>query len=260
MKNVKINGTTYSGVDTVKLQVAEGSGYVEFIDTSDATGTAADVAAGKIVYANGEKLVGTKVDSGGEDVKLQNKTVDPKTTKQTVTADSGYTGLSGVTVNAVTSSIDSNIQASNIKKGVTILNVTGTLEQSVSGGGETVVTDFPFPHNNIQTGSFTPSVDEEAHSITCDFAPRAVFCVLADLDTPLTGGTQYSGICWLYLENSFGGGFSAMRSGGDKKAPLNATSNNSVKEGNTVTFSANVVNASQKFIAGRTYNWVAWDY
>lgn len=59
---------------------------------------------------------------------LQEKTVAPTTTQQIVTADSGKDGLSKVTVEAVTSSIDSNIVAENIKKDVTILGVTGTLE------------------------------------------------------------------------------------------------------------------------------------
>jgi len=57
----------------------------------------------------------------------QNKTVTPSKTQQTVNADSGYYGLDTVTVNAVTNTIDSNIQAGNIKKDVTILGVTGTL-------------------------------------------------------------------------------------------------------------------------------------
>lgn len=57
-------------------------------------------------------------------------TATPKTTAQTFTPASPYTGYSKVTVNAVTSSIDSNIVAANIKKGTTILGVTGTLESS----------------------------------------------------------------------------------------------------------------------------------
>ena len=65
---------------------------------------------------------------GGSSANLQpNKTVSPTTSQQTVTADSGYDGLSQVTVNAVTSAIDSNIAAGNIKSGVSILGVTGTL-------------------------------------------------------------------------------------------------------------------------------------
>ena len=63
---------------------------------------------------------------------LDNKTVDPSTNDITVT--SSVDGLSSVTVNAVTSSIDSNISSENIKKDVTILGVTGTYE----GGGDPV--------------------------------------------------------------------------------------------------------------------------
>lgn len=57
---------------------------------------------------------------------LDSKTVDPSTNQQTIT--SSEDGLSSVTVNGVTSSIDSNILASNIKDGVTILGVQGTFE------------------------------------------------------------------------------------------------------------------------------------
>lgn len=66
------------------------------------------------------------------DPTLQEKTVTPTTEQQVVTPDAGNDGLSKVTINAVTSSIDSNIKAENIKKDTTILGVTGTLE---SGGG-----------------------------------------------------------------------------------------------------------------------------
>ena len=55
---------------------------------------------------------------------LDSKTVDPSTNNVTVT--SSKDGLSKVTVNPVTSSIDSNISAGNIKNGVTILGVQGT--------------------------------------------------------------------------------------------------------------------------------------
>ena len=62
----------------------------------------------------------------------QTKTVDPSTETQVVTADPGHE-LESVTVNAVTSSIDSNIIPENIRKDTTILGVTGTLEE---GGGK----------------------------------------------------------------------------------------------------------------------------
>ena len=62
------------------------------------------------------------------ELKGQTKSVNPTKTLQTITPDSSYTGLTSVTINAVNSSIDSNISAANIKSGVNILGVTGTFE------------------------------------------------------------------------------------------------------------------------------------
>lgn len=63
-----------------------------------------------------------------EAISLQDKSVVPTTSEQVVKADVKYSGLNEVTVEPVTSEVDSNIQPSNIKEGVTILGVTGTLE------------------------------------------------------------------------------------------------------------------------------------
>lgn len=63
---------------------------------------------------------------------LQEKTVTPSITDQIIEPDSGYDGLSQVTINAVTSSIDSDIKAINIRKGIDILGVTGTMEEYVA--------------------------------------------------------------------------------------------------------------------------------
>lgn len=71
---------------------------------------------------------------GAAEPKLQTKTITPTTNSQTINPDEGYDGFSNVSVNAVTSSIDSNIQAGNIKEGVSILGVTGNLK---TGGGDT---------------------------------------------------------------------------------------------------------------------------
>ena len=73
-------------------------------------------------------LIG-KMDIGRIPPKTQEKETTPTTSVQEITPDRYYTGLSKVTVNAVTSDIDSNIVAGNIKEGVEILGVTGTYEQ-----------------------------------------------------------------------------------------------------------------------------------
>lgn len=53
--------------------------------------------------------------------------ITPTTSEQTITATGGVNGYSPITVSAVTSSIDENIIAGNIKSGVSILGVTGNM-------------------------------------------------------------------------------------------------------------------------------------
>ena len=87
---------------------------------------------------------------------LDSKTVDPSTNDITVTSSAD--GLSSVTVNPVTSSIDSNIKAGNIKKDVTILGVTGTYE----GGGDPVPVPVEYISNEgdlnlVFNSGYTPN-------------------------------------------------------------------------------------------------------
>lgn len=60
-------------------------------------------------------------------VNNQALSLDASINQQILTPSAPYTGFNPVTVNAVTAAIDSNIQAGNIKSGVSILGVTGTL-------------------------------------------------------------------------------------------------------------------------------------
>jgi len=72
--------------------------------------------------------------SGGGSAVIDTLNVTPSTSAQTITASGGVDGYSPVNVAAVTSSIDANITAGNIKKDVTILGVTGSYEGGGSGG------------------------------------------------------------------------------------------------------------------------------
>ena len=58
----------------------------------------------------------------------QTKTVEPSIEEQIITPDEGIFALSSVTVNPVTSEIDESIKAENIKEGVSILGIDGTVK------------------------------------------------------------------------------------------------------------------------------------
>lgn len=74
-----------------------------------------------------------------EPVVYEQKTVDPYKDSYTVYASKGYDALYSVTVNAVSSAADDNIKPENIKKDVTILGVTGNLEETT---GEAVLEEL----------------------------------------------------------------------------------------------------------------------
>lgn len=77
----------------------------------------------------GVNILGVEGDySGGTN--LQSKVASPKTESQRITYDNTYDGLKDVTISAVTAEIDKNIIAENIKEGVTILGVEGSMPGS----------------------------------------------------------------------------------------------------------------------------------
>ena len=118
-KSIKINGTTYNGVPSVAIPLADNSGEALFRDASEVIETP---TATKSVTANGEydvtNFAKVAVAVSGEAPTLQSKSVTPGTSAQTVTPDSGFDGLSQVTVGAV------QVQEKSVTPGTSAQTVT----------------------------------------------------------------------------------------------------------------------------------------
>lgn len=78
---------------------------------------------------------------GGSAPVISELNVTPTTSAQQITAPQGTDGYSPVNVSAVTSSIDSNIAAGNIKDGVTILGVTGDYKGTTPSGTKQITSN-----------------------------------------------------------------------------------------------------------------------
>ena len=142
--------TSENGVMVRGTHVCESEGG---IDTSDATATADQILKNKTAYARGEKLIGT-IES------LATTTITPGTTAQTIAKKyiDGTLTIKG----------DSNLKAENIKEGVRIFDVLGTLASS-SGGtveiGEGIeVESLSEAHYWTKTGMVGGTINETYQS------------------------------------------------------------------------------------------------
>lgn len=140
------------------------------------------------------------------DVNNQDKTVSPSTSSQTVEADSGYSGLGTVTVNAVTSSIDNNISAGNIKKDVTILGVTGNYD----------------PQPNLSNLNITPSTNAQEYNPAISgvdgYNLVSVAAVTAAIDSNIQSANILSGVTILGVAGSdegYAAGYAAGETDGE---------------------------------------------
>lgn len=112
--------------------------------TMDADAKAYEIIKGKTAYVYGNKIIGTYEPPT---FTTQKKSVTPSAAQQVIAPDSGYNGLSQVTVSG-----DSNLIADNIKSGVSIFGITGTLAASASNNNvEAYVIDAANPTVNFKT-------------------------------------------------------------------------------------------------------------
>lgn len=157
----------------------------------------------------------------------QARTVTPTTSQQSLTVGSGYSGNGTITVNAVTSSIDANISAGNIKKDVTILGVTGSYEGSggsINNQDKTVTENGTYTADEGYTGLGTVTVNvvnnKKKFGLTID-----------DAINDLTNGTYHPISPLGTVDVSFDGltGFESSKSGSMENMPYLLTSFRSIR-------------------------------
>lgn len=120
---------------------------------------------------------------------LQEKSIEPATSIQTIQPDEDYYGLNKVVVNAVTSEIDDNIQANNIRRGVSILGVNGNLEADKPDQTKTAT-----PTTQAQV--ITPDLGYELSQVNIE-------AVTNEIDSNIQASNIKAGVSILNTQGSF---------------------------------------------------------
>lgn len=115
-QNVVINGVTYQSVPEVDIPKS-GGGTAKFYDTAGATAASADILTGKTAFGASGSISGGMPNNGSTSGTISTKA-------GSVSIPAGYTTGGSVTI---ATAEQSKIVASNIKSGVSILGVSGSL-------------------------------------------------------------------------------------------------------------------------------------
>ena len=141
------------------------------------------------------------ISGGGGGENLTTLSVTPSTSAQHLTPTSPVDGWDEVNVSAVTSSIDANIAAGNIKDGVTILGVTGTY----TGGGSSTIasTTTAVGASNASSISFTLAGNPKMFAVILQLASSGSYLTNSStsvyaITSVISDGTNQYAICSRY--------------------------------------------------------------
>lgn len=122
---------------------------------------------------------------------IEAKSITPTTSEQTITASGDVDGFSPLTVSAVTAAIDESIVAGNIKSGVTILGVEGSVVELAGELAEVT------PTTSAQT--IEPSEGKNG------FTSISVAAVTSSIDANILPENIKSGVTILGVEGTYTG-------------------------------------------------------
>lgn len=175
----------------------------------DATAQPSQVVEGAVFYNANGKQVGTATPSTPT---LQSKSVTPSTSQQTVTADSGYDGLSSVTVGAIPSQyIVPSGTKSITENGTVDVSAYASASVNVPTGGAT----------NFVHGEFTTQGSDGAQSVTIPYTGSG-YPIMAYV--VVKGGAYVSGTDWYNAIQRYAVGMWAMSKSVMSSSPTYGTS------------------------------------
>lgn len=149
-------GSTSDDLPSLIAQITGGGGGIQIVETEDPGGgtivTVTGNAGGFTVTETEDPSGGTIVTITGQEIILQGKNATPSSSQQVISSDSGYTGLSSVTIAPIPSQYIVPSGTKSITANGTGIDVSEYAEVDVA---------VPTPSPNLQAKTTTPTTSQQ---------------------------------------------------------------------------------------------------